>query len=76
MSDRSERHEALEKIQVNITSLTEERGQLQKRVEELENDNIELKKHLEENAERVRNPQVPISFLLSSIENVYTDVNR
>ncbi|XP_056595003.1 centromere-associated protein E isoform X2 [Triplophysa dalaica] len=48
----SERHEALEKIQVNIKSLTEERDQLQKRVEELENDNIELKKHLEENAER------------------------
>ncbi|XP_057188769.1 centromere-associated protein E isoform X2 [Triplophysa rosa] len=52
MSDRSECHEALEKIQVNITSLTEERDQLQKRVEELENDNIQLKKHLEENAER------------------------
>ncbi|KAA0722652.1 E Centromere protein [Triplophysa tibetana] len=52
MSDRSELHEALEKIQVNITSLTEDRDQLQKRVEELENDNIQLKKHLEENAER------------------------
>nr|XP_055062269.1 centromere-associated protein E [Misgurnus anguillicaudatus] len=51
--ERSENHEALEKIQMNISSLTEEKDRLQERVEELQRDNHQLKKHLEENIEMV-----------------------
>lgn len=69
MSERSEHHEALDMIRVNITSLTEERDELQERVEDLERDNSQLKKHLEETTERVRKSLCP-SFCFPLVDKI------
>lgn len=70
----SRHHEALEKIQVNITSLTEERDQLQERVEKLERDNSQLEEHhhgssVEDVAElqQVCNLDLNISFMCECV---------
>ncbi|XP_065110107.1 centromere-associated protein E isoform X2 [Paramisgurnus dabryanus] len=71
--ERSDHHEALEKIQMNITSLSEERDRLQERVEELQRDNNQLKKHLEENMERVLSESQEHQQQQRSSEEMITD---
>lgn len=57
LSERSNHHEqsdVMEKMKAEVTSLTQERDQLQERLRELERDNIQMKTHLEKKNEMVR----------------------
>ncbi len=45
LSERSDRHDVMEKMKADVTSLTEERDQLQETLQQLETDNIQIKTH-------------------------------
>ncbi|XP_073698964.1 uncharacterized protein [Garra rufa] len=56
LSERSDHHEqsdVMEKTKADVTTLTEERDQLQEKLQQLENDNIQMKTHLEEKNEMI-----------------------
>ncbi|KAF4119173.1 hypothetical protein G5714_001224 [Onychostoma macrolepis] len=57
LSERSDRHDVTEKMKADVTSLTEERDQLQERLQQLERDNIQIKTHLEEKNETLQEKQ-------------------
>ncbi|XP_050974643.1 centromere-associated protein E isoform X2 [Labeo rohita] len=51
LSERSDHHEqsdVMEKMKADVTALTEERDQLQERLQQLEKDDVQMKAHLEE----------------------------
>ncbi len=43
LSERSDRHDVMEKMNADVTSLTEERDQLHETLQQLERDNIQIK---------------------------------
>uniref|UniRef100_A0A9J8ANR7 Centromere-associated protein E n=1 Tax=Cyprinus carpio carpio TaxID=630221 RepID=A0A9J8ANR7_CYPCA len=60
LSERSNHHEqsdVMEKMKAEVTSLTQERDQLQERLRELERDNIQMKTHLEKKNEMILQAQ-------------------
>lgn len=57
LSERSDHHEqsdVMEKMKADVTALTEERDQLQERLQQLEKDDVQMKAHLEEKNDMVR----------------------
>ncbi len=70
LSERSDRHDVMEKMNADVTSLTEERDQLHETLQQLERDNIQIKTHLEEKNETVR--RIIITCVRASFKHLQT----
>ncbi|KAK2908448.1 hypothetical protein Q8A67_004285 [Cirrhinus molitorella] len=76
LSERADHHEqpdVMEKMKADVTTLTEEKDQLQERLQQLEKDNIQMKTHLEEKNEMILKIQSELQEQQQRLNQEQTD---